>query len=198
MQPPPRKATGLSPLDRIVISLPPAWLRGGSLFFTALTGWTGFLALTGHDPALRPGARVAGALAMLGLLVPRAFHAVRRARANQRAELRRMRTLMATDRLPLLSHGNAADGTRLRGTLGLPLVAVAVAEMPLPVYEGTVSTPSDQPISPDDPAAHGNQPCCVVEQPGSDHDDASGAENQRRADRLTRRLERFRKRTAAA
>lgn len=127
-------------LGRTAFSLPPAWLRGGSLFLTALTGWCGFLALTGYDPALQPGWQVASALATLGMLVPRALHAMRRARVQQHEELRRMRTLMATHPLPVLSRAESArDGARLRDTLALPLLTTS--NLPLPVYEAEIGSP---------------------------------------------------------
>jgi hypothetical protein len=126
----------LAPLGRTAVSLPPAWLRGGSLFLTALAGWSGSLALTDQVPALQPGVQLAGALALLGMLAPRWLHGARRARARQREELRRVRTLLATDRLPVLS---PSDGAELRETLGLPILAAA--DLPLPIYEAEISAP---------------------------------------------------------
>ncbi len=123
--------------------MPPAGLRGGSLFVTALTGWAGFLALTAHDPALGVGARVAGVLAALGMLVPHWLRAARRTRAERDAALRRVRTLMATEHLPVVVRG---DGVRnrawLRDTLALPLLTAT--NLPLPVYETAIGTPACQ------------------------------------------------------
>jgi hypothetical protein len=126
----------LAPLGRTAVSLPPAWLRGGSLFLTALAGWSGSLALTDHVPALQPGVQLAGALAVLGMLAPRWLHEARRARARQREELRRVRTLLATDRLPVLS---LSDRAGLRDTLALPILPTA--DLPPPIYEAEIGAP---------------------------------------------------------
>ncbi len=117
-------------------SLPPALLRGGSLFLTALAGWLGFLVLTGHDPAIGVGARVAGVLTLLGMRVPRWVHEARLARVARHGELRRVRALVETRPLPVLARG---EGAGLRDTRSLSLLAVT--DLPLPVYEAAIGVP---------------------------------------------------------
>lgn len=155
----PRKVHGLGPLGRMAVSLPPAWLRGGSLFLTALAGWSLSLTLTGHDPAFQPGWQVAGTLAVLGIRVPRWLHAARRARVQQHEELRRVRTLMATHRLPVLSRSDGArDGAGLRGTRALALLAAA--NLPLPVYEAEIGAPRRRQTNLGNRGRQGVRPIC--------------------------------------
>ncbi len=129
-----------------VASLPPALLRGGSLFLTALVGWSGFLVLTGHDPALAAGARVAGVLTLLGMLVPGWVHEARLARAARHGELRRVRALVETRPLPVLTRG---EGAWLRDTRSLSLLAVT--DLPLPASEAAIGVPERGEASDDEP-----------------------------------------------
>ncbi len=139
----------MRPIAPTAASLPPAWLRGGSLYLTALVGWSGFLVLTGHDLALAVGARVAGVLTLVGMVVPSWLHAARMARAQRQGEWRRVGTLVETRRLPVLARG---DGARLRDTLSLSLLAVM--ELPLPIYEAAISAPGRGTANHGDPGKH--------------------------------------------
>lgn len=75
-------------------------------------------------------------LTALGMLVPGWLRAAGRARAVRDAELRRLRTLMTTGRLPALPPGDARPVQDTR-----PLSLLAAADLPLPIYEAAISVP---------------------------------------------------------
>lgn len=125
----------MGPFATSAASLPPAWLRALGLFLTGLAGWSGSLVLLGHDPAFGSGARVAGLLTLLGMLLPGRLHEALVARSEHAGELRRVRALMETTRLPVLARGDAPG---LRDTRSLPLLA---PDLLLPVYEAAIGAP---------------------------------------------------------
>ncbi len=159
----------MRPIPATAASLPPASLHGGSLFLTALVGWSGFLVLTGHDPALAVGVRVAGVLTLLGMSVPGWLHAARVARAQRHGEWRRIRALVETRHLPMLAGG---DGARLRDTLSLSLLAVM--ELPLPIYEAAIGVPGRGEAGHRDLATHAEPSRRTVDDPQAEESSAMG------------------------
>ncbi len=159
----------MRPIAPTAASLPPAWLRGGSLFLTALVGWSGFLVLTGHDPALAVGVRVAGVLTLLGMSVPGWLHEARVARAQRQGEWRRIRALVETRHLPVLARG---DGARLRDTLSLSLLAVM--ELPLPIYEAAIGVLGRGEVDYSDSGRHAELSRRTVDDPRAEESSAVG------------------------
>ncbi len=162
-------------------SLPPALLRGGSLFLTALAGWSGFLVLAGDDPALGAGARVAGVLTLLGMLVPRWVHEARLARVARHGEVRRVRALVETRPLPVLARGEDAG---LRDTRTLSLLAVA--DLPLPVYEAAIGAPGRGEASDGDRGRHEESSRHATADPRVGESGATGEDPVARAGEVAR------------